>query len=85
MTVTFDLTLSDPVDLRYNAIFADLAYAASEWASYLNSDATIRVQVDVGDFPDNLGLIVQNDANDFVSVGTDRIKRHLRGVPGHHR
>jgi hypothetical protein len=51
MTVTFDLTLSDPV----------------------------------GDFPDNLGLIVQNDANDFVSVGTYRIKRHLRGVPGHHR
>ena len=71
MTVTFDLTLNDASDLRYNAIYADLSYAATEWASYLNSDATIRVQVDVGDFPNNLGLIVQNDANDFVSVGTN--------------
>jgi hypothetical protein len=71
MTVTFDLTLNDQGAFTYNAVYADLAYAASEWARYLNSDATIRVQVDVGDFPGNLGLIVQNDADDFVQVGTN--------------
>jgi hypothetical protein len=63
--------LNDQGAFTYNAVYADLAYAASEWARYLNSDATIRVQVDVGDFPGNLGLIVQNDADDFVQVGTN--------------
>ncbi len=71
MTVTFDLTLNDSSDVRYDAIYADLTQAAADWARYLNSDATIRVQVDVGGFPNNLGLIVQNDANDFVAVGAN--------------
>jgi hypothetical protein len=69
VAVTFQLTLNYPGSL-YNALYADLAQAAVDWAQYLNSNATIRVQVDVGSFPSNLGFVVQNDSNDFVQVGT---------------
>jgi hypothetical protein len=71
MAVTFQLTLNDPYDPAYSSFYADLSYAASEWAQYLNSNATIRVQVDVGSFPNNLGFVIQNDANDFIAVGTN--------------
>ena len=72
MPVTFSLTLTGAARrcLMFD-IYADLAYAAAQWGQYLDSNANIRVQVDVGGFPGNLGFIVQNDANDFVTVGTN--------------
>lgn len=72
MAVTFSLTLNDPGDSSsiYNAISADLTQAAADWSQYLNSNADIRVEVDVGGFPSNVGLVIQNDQNDFVQIGT---------------
>jgi hypothetical protein len=72
MVVTFSLTLNDPGDSTsaYNALYADLTQAASDWPRYLNSNASIGVQVDVGGVPDDAGLVIQNDENDFVLIGT---------------
>ncbi|HEY6432212.1 MAG TPA: hypothetical protein VIZ17_09535 [Acetobacteraceae bacterium] len=43
--------------------------AASEWTNYLNSNATIRVEVDIGTFPSNAGLAIQSDYTTFIPVG----------------
>jgi len=77
MAVTFSLTLNDPSSGTYAALYADLQQAASDWSQYLNSNANIRVEVDVGSFPNNLGFIVQNDSNDFVQVGTTALGQTL--------
>lgn len=73
MTVTFSLTLNDiypPSNPLHTAFAADLAQAAADWSHYLNSNANIRVQVDVGNFPSNAGFVIQNDSQDFVPVGS---------------
>ncbi len=66
MAVTFSLNTNDPDP----SLVADFTQAAAEWTQYLNSNATIRVEVDVGGFPGNFGYVIQNDSNDFVQVGT---------------
>jgi Hint domain len=73
MAVTFSLTMNSPYtgDAFNDWINTDLSYAASEWAPYLDSNATIRVELDVGSLPNTIGFLVQNDANDFVRVGTN--------------
>jgi Hint domain len=79
MTVTFTYTIngsSDPL------ILTDLEQAAADWSQYLNSNATIRVQVDVGSFPNNAGFIVQTNASDFVSLGTSSGGRQLQETWG---
>ncbi len=71
MAVTFTCTLNGlGGGTTYTSLSADLAQAAADWSGYLNSNADIRVQVDVGGFPDNLGFIVQNDSNDFATLST---------------
>jgi hypothetical protein len=65
VAVTFSLSTNDPDA----SLVADFNQAAAEWTQYLASNATIRVQVDVGGFPDDYGYVIQNDSSDFVQVG----------------
>jgi len=67
--VTFSLKVNAPTDssIPVSALTADFDQAASDWASYLNSNANIRVQIDFG-FP--AGLEMQNDPTTFVPIGS---------------
>ncbi len=71
MAVTFSLTLNDPYASTYNGVYADFMQASADSVAVPGtSNANIRVQVDVGGFPENVGYVIQNDPNDFVQIGT---------------
>jgi hypothetical protein len=71
MAVTFALTVdAGPDPSLAPVVTADFDEAASEWAQYLNSNATIRVEVDIGTFPSDAGLAIQSDYTTFIPVGT---------------